>query len=114
MNETTPRVFVPQRQPTLDLTSARKFGEIRTFFDTVDYNDASQLYVQKVKDLMLNEFLPGDYLLLVGDMVLCSVFFKVMADLADGEVRCLKWDRYKKEYYPIILTGLKMTEKELT
>jgi len=80
-------------------------------FDSIDYNDASQLYVEKAKSFLTQEFAPGDYLVLVGDMVLAAICFKIMADLdGTGTVKCLKWDRHKKCYYPIILTNLEMEE----
>lgn len=107
-----PNVFVPQRQTSFDLTPARRFGSLITLFDQFDLNDASQLYVDKVRDVLEREYCPDDHLLMAGDMVLICVMFKMMADMSGGSVRCLKWDRMKKEYYSLLITELNLERIE--
>lgn len=100
-------VFVPQRNSKINYHPAAQFGELQFLFDDKDYNHASQLYVDKVKAHMLQQFAPGDYLLLAGDPILISICFNVMSQLTGGEdVRCLKWDRANSTYYPISLSNL--------
>ena len=106
-NQNIPIVFVPQRNPRIDYSSAMEYGSLHYIFDHGDYNHASQLYVDKLHSTLKENFQSGDYLLLVGDPVLIGLCFSAMSQMTNGrEVNCLKWDKAKNAYYPIKLINL--------
>ncbi len=49
----------------------------------------------------LKDFTNGDYLLLVGDPAAIGIATAVAADLNQGKVNLLKWDRQERKYFPI-------------
>ena len=102
------KVFIPQVRTGIDLQNAETFGELVYMIDDVDYNKQSQKYVDIVRGILVDQFVAGDYLLLVGDPVLIGICFTLMSELSGGAVNCLKWDRQERLYYPINLTELKM------
>lgn len=51
----------------------------------------------------LSAFLPEDHLLLTGDPCLIGAAMHYVAQINNGVVPALKWDKQQKTYFPIIL-----------
>lgn len=87
-----------RRIPTVDLSAAEQFGDLRTIlpieFD-VDRNLAAA--VGQVVESISNELAVDDYILAVGDLVCCAAAVAiVLADL--GECKVLRWSKHTKQY----------------
>ena len=61
------------------------------------------LIVDQIAD-GLQDIKPEDYLLLAGDPVLIGIVTAIAADMLDGEINLLKWDRQEKVYLPLHLS----------
>lgn len=95
------RVFVVQDNPRIDVTPAQKFGEIKCLFRAHDqvYHETTEA-VTRVHDQLKN-IEEDDYLVMSGDPCLMVVVACVAADLLDGKLNLLKWDRREHQYVAV-------------
>lgn len=118
MSTRAPKVFVtqiPSRRdpatnewiPTVNVTSAQKFGEVMTllppgsaFFAA---SETTRLIKQRLHDL---DYQMGDYLLPLGHPAIMAVTAAVAARRSNGCLRVLVWDKHSKDYVPFELDNL--------
>jgi len=101
-------VFIPQQParydkvadiwlPTVDVSPAAKFGEIKILFDmTSSRIPLTHLKVPLMKKL--EEFQRDDYLVALGDpsiIAMCSAYLGIKHN---GYIRLLTWDRFALTY----------------
>lgn len=93
-----PRVWVVYTDRRKDLSSAEKFGQLTDMFY---YNNVDMTLAIKQARKMLRRYKPGDYILPIGDPILCGIVMTVAAmDYAPNEtINVLRWDRKELEYY---------------
>ena len=96
-------VFVIQDNGTKNLGGALKFGEIEVLqrFDLPLHQDPAPTVVE-LRDKLKDYNSEKDWVLLTGDPVLIGIVFHVIG-ARSKIIRCLKWDRQRTEYFPIIL-----------
>lgn len=82
--------------PTVDITPARKFGAIEVMLPPgFFYTDEASF---KRLSIALEEFLPGDFLLPMGDPVIMAVAAAILGHRREP-FNVLKWDRKTSTYY---------------
>lgn len=89
-----------QYVPAFDLSPAEEFGQLRYLLSPTAAPWAPESIL---RDLWagLKEYRPGDYLLMVGNPVLCGLATAVAADVADGHVCFLQWNGRERRYTPV-------------
>lgn len=94
-----PRVWVVYTDRRKDLSGAEKFGQLTDMFY---YNQVDYARATKQARKMLRRYRPGDYILPIGDPILCGIVMTVAAmDYAPNEtIQVLRWDRKELEYHP--------------
>ena len=98
-----PRVYLVQ-QGAFNLPPAKKWGSVRVLMPPmVQMLFDDPLIVDQIAD-GLQDIKPEDYLLLAGDPVLIGIVTAIAADMLDGEINLLKWDRQEKVYLPLHLS----------
>lgn len=82
---------------TLDLSPAFKYGDVEVL---IQHNQSLLAPVPTVRELRnkLATFCDEDYILPVGDPALIATVAIVAAQINDGKVRFLKWDRFLNAY----------------
>lgn len=95
-NQNVRTVFVVQADTGKDFSDAKRYGQLRAVFgrprkpyDTV----ALMARARKV----LNDWQPGDHLLMIGDPTLCAVCMSVITEEHET-VNVLSWDRESFRY----------------
>lgn len=84
----------------IDITPAAEYGEIEILLGHTQSLFAPVPTVRKLRD-KLAEFSDDDYILPVGDPVLMSTVAMVAAEMNNGRVKFLKWDRIQRRYMVI-------------
>lgn len=105
-----PKVFITQEKlrrnisghlvPEFDMTPALKFGEPEVLVPAGRALFAPVLTVRTIKE-KLEKFSDEDYLLTIGDPSIIAVAAMVAAEMNQGRVKLLKWDRQLRDYLPI-------------
>lgn len=105
-------VFITQEVRGLNFQPARDYGPLKFVLDiqTQILFDSDPVVKQMTK--VLEKYTSNDYLLLVGDPVVIGIATALAADVTDGYVKMLKWDRQEKEYYPVELNLYPGTEEK--
>lgn len=104
-----PIVYVPHlgNNARMDLTDAKRFGELHVIFRRELYPDTAQdeMPAAMIKaDMDLRNFRPeGDYLCLVGAPVMMAVCMLTLGARGFKELRVLRYDRAEAAYYPITM-----------
>lgn len=98
-----PVVWIVQNDVRKDFTPAETYGTLaEIFYGTSDVTEPDKL-VNHSRRIMQN-WEPGDYLLMVGDPSLCALCLAVALECdPTGRVTLLRWDRIKKSYSPLVL-----------
>lgn len=102
------RVYVPHvphrfsegaggMMPTVDLTKARKFGEIVVMLQPEDNILGMADKTSIISDKM-SEFTAKDFFIGIGDPVLIAIVSYIAGCQADGMLRILRWDRIMRDY----------------
>lgn len=80
-----------------DLTPAEEFGPLRYLLSPTAAPWASESIIA---DLWagLEDFGPDDYLLMVGNPVLCGLATAIACDVNDGAIRFLQWNGRERKY----------------
>lgn len=98
-----PTVYLVQ-QGTFNLTPAKEWGNVKVLMPPmVQMLFDDPLMVDQIAE-GLKHIKPEDYLLLAGDPVLIGIVTAIAADMLDGEINLLKWDRQEKVYLPLHLS----------
>jgi hypothetical protein len=94
-----PRVWVVYTDRRKDLSAAEKFGQLTDMFY---YNNVDMKLARRQAFKMLKRYKPGDYILPIGDPILCGIVMTVAAqNFAPNEtITVLRWDRKELEYTP--------------
>jgi hypothetical protein len=99
MSDNTERtVWVVYADPRKNLRDAERFGSLKEVFSSVGktYNTPAMLdHARRV----LQDWQPGDMLLMVGDPTLCAVCMTVVFEI-DPFITLLRWDRDYFRYIP--------------
>ena len=89
-------VYVVMSNDNKDLSDARRFGALRAvFLNPRKPYDTDKLVA--TARAALSQWQRGDYLLMIGDPVLCGVCMAVLAE-SHGAVSTLSWDRLHIQY----------------
>ena len=85
---------------THDLTPARKYGDLEVLLPSGPVKIEPGPTVAKLRR-KLARFTEGDWLLCLGDPVVIAAASAIIANMNDGIVPLLVWDRHLKEYLSI-------------
>lgn len=83
-----------------DLSPAEEFGELRYLLSPT----AAPWKPESILDDLwdgLSDFGDEDYLLMVGNPVLCGLATAVACDINDGRIRFLQWNGREHKYTPV-------------
>lgn len=101
----TPRVWVVYSDRRKDLSAAEKFGQLTDMFyhNQLPRNPDGTLDCLKAIKMarkMLRRYKPGDFILPIGDPILCGIVMTVatMDYAKDETIQVLRWDRQELEY----------------
>jgi hypothetical protein len=86
--------------PVYDLTPAEKFGDLKFLLTPTAAPWATDSIINDLWDA-LEDFGDDDYLLMVGNPVLCGLAAAVACDVNKGRIRFLQWNGRQKVYTPI-------------
>lgn len=95
------RVFIVQNVKRFNFTPALEFGPLKVIFNEDEHRGVHdpKLSVEIAwKVLQDEEFQPDDYLLAVGDPSLIGIVFAIAANLNDGVMNLLQWDKQSLKY----------------
>lgn len=108
----SPRVFFIQKsyrrsgnewELTADPTPAKAYGEVSYLLEHADVDDLSLREVfAKIVD-GLKDFTRDDYLVLVGNVTAIMMAGIVAADITDGCIKILHWERTTTKYVEFTL-----------
>lgn len=91
-------VYVVQVDYQKDLSDAKKYGQLRAVFSNPRKPYDTETMVSKARHVLQN-WIDGDYLLMIGDPTLCAVCMGVVLE-QNGRVNILSWDRNTFQYIP--------------
>ena len=97
----TPVVYVVQENPRVDVVSAAQWGDLIPLanpYDQVHLNPGRIVLQFRRK---LRNYSDSDWLLPLGDPAMIGIAFAIAADMNEGRVKLLKWDRLERHYYPV-------------
>lgn len=91
-------------RPTMDLSPAREYGELRFVLREWEnpFADIDSTVAEVRRVLEGERFGTDDWLLLVGNPVLIAVVASVAVELAEGQLRMLQWNRAQHAYQSVI------------
>lgn len=99
----TRKVYVVMYDANKDLSDAKRFGELEAVFLRPVYDD-DRIDPVAVARTALSDYQDGDYILMIGDPMLCGVVTSVALEYSDDEIlNVLRWDRRTMSYRPIAL-----------
>lgn len=104
-------VFVVQEVANRNIIAAREYGELSVLLPSGDVVLSPGPVVRKLQRKLV-KFCDKDYLLLMGDPVAIGIACAVAADMNQGRVGLLKWDRQQHVYYPVKLELHRKTEAQ--
>jgi hypothetical protein len=85
-----------------DLTAAREFGTLDVLLPSGPVLISPQLSIMKMRE-KLRGFKPNDWLLCLGDPVVIAAASAIIAEVNNGVVPALVWDRQVKKYLAIVI-----------
>ena len=91
-------VFVVCVDNAKDVSDAKRFGKLRGIFSNMRKPYNTMGMIRHARSI-LKDWRQGDYLLFMGDPVLCAVAMIVVAEY-DDVVNVLQWDRLGYQYVP--------------
>ena len=98
-----PIVWIVQNDVRKDFTPAETYGTLAEIFYGVSDVTEPEKLVDHTRRVLQN-WEPGDYLLMVGDPSLCALCLAVALESdPTGCVTLLRWDRIRKSYHPLVL-----------
>ena len=94
-------VYVVQEVPGRNIASARSYGDFEVLLPSnIQIMLSAAPSVLRMKK-SLQDFIEGDYLLLIGDPAAIGVACSIAAFYNRGRYSILKWDRQEGLYYPV-------------
>ena len=87
--------------PKINIMGASKYGEFKFLlpeFSQIIFSPGPLIF--KLRKA-LKDYRPEDYLLLTGDPAIIGVACSIVSDMTNGKYNLLKWDKQKRQYYPI-------------
>lgn len=89
-----------QWMPMVDLSAAKRFGEINVMLPPEAGRLATVPLIQAVRECM-SGFTRDDYLLTLGDPLIFAAAACIAAIKTGGRLKMLKWDRQTSDYFPV-------------
>lgn len=86
--------------PVHDVSPAKEYGELRYLLSPA----AGPWNVESILDDLwkgLEDFGPDDYLLMIGNPVLCGLAAIVAAEVNDGRLQFLQWNGSRRKYLSV-------------
>lgn len=83
-----------------DLSPAEEFGQLKYLLSPTAAPWASESIIADLWD-GLTGFGDGDYLLMVGNPVLCGLATAIACDINGGRIRFLQWNGRERKYTPV-------------
>lgn len=93
------KVFIPQSRDGIDISDAKRFGELVVLNEGGDMFYHTAAGVEEI-GAKLKSITPDDWILLIGDPVAIAITSAIAGDLL-GELRLLKWSRDERRYLPV-------------
>lgn len=91
-------VYVVQTDNSKDLSDAKRYGQLKAIFGRPRKPYDTLGMIARARRI-LKDWMPGDYLLLIGDPALCALCMTVVAEY-DDRVNILSWNRDSFAYIP--------------
>jgi len=101
MNINNATVYVVYNDSRKNMSAAEKFGKLKDVYSSVGRVYNGDKLIEHARRV-LDNWQPGDYLLLVGDPTLCGICMAVALE-AEEEINVLRWDRVNFDYVPLKL-----------
>jgi len=95
------QVFVVYNDTRKNMSAAEKFGKLKDVYSSVGRVYNGDKLIEHARRV-LDNWQPGDYLLLVGDPTLCGICMAVALE-SEEEINVLRWDRVNFDYVPLRL-----------
>jgi len=95
------KVYIVQENPNVNVLGAGRFGELIPMLPPGRQITLSASPVIRLLSNKLREFSDDDFLLAMGDPVAIGIASMVAADVNNGKVNMLKWDRENQCYYNV-------------
>jgi len=83
--------------PKFNTEAAGKYGEVKTLLPYGPVMLSPQPMIRKLKQ-SLKTFCDDDFILPMGDPIAIGAVMAVAADMNNGRLQLLKWDRKKHDY----------------
>lgn len=99
MNQNT--CWVVYNDSRKNMSAAEKYGQLKDVFSSVGRVYNGDKLIEHARRVLQN-WQPGDYLLLVGDPTLCGICMAVALEYEE-EINVLRWDRSNFDYTPLKL-----------
>ena len=94
-------VYVVYNDSRKNMSAADKFGQLKDVYSSVGRVYNGDKLIEHARRV-LDNWQPGDYLLLVGDPTLCGICMAVALE-SEEEINVLRWDRINFDYVPLRL-----------
>ena len=94
-------VYVVYNDSRKNMSAAEKFGQLKDVYSSVGRVYNGDKLIEHARRV-LDNWQPGDYLLLVGDPTLCGICMTVALE-SEEEINVLRWDRINFDYVPLRL-----------
>ena len=94
-------VYVIQEVPGRNVLGAKEYGTLEVLLPPGMNIVLSSTPTIRRLDKKLQNFCDEDYLLLIGDPAAIGIACCVASNNNIGRMKLLKWDRERKEYYPV-------------
>lgn len=85
-----------------DLTAAREYGSLEVLLASGPVLISPQIAIDKLRN-KLRDFKPNDWLLCLGDPVVIAAASAIVAEVNNGVIPVLVWDRQVKRYLSIVV-----------
>lgn len=106
------KVYVVQENPNVNIIGAGRFGEFEILLPPGRQITLSPAPVVRQLKSKLKDYSDNDYLLAMGDPAAIAIASIAAADVNNGVVNILKWDRENKAYYSVTVDMYNRKEKE--
>ena len=83
-----------------DLSPAEEFGQLKYLLSPTAAPWATESIINDLWE-GLDGFRQGDYLLMIGNPVLCALAAVVACDITEGRIRFLQWNGRERKYTPV-------------
>ena len=106
-------VYVVQEVPGRNILGAKEYGELEVLLPPgMNIVLISTPTIRRLEKKLQN-FCDEDYLLLIGDPAAIGIACCVASNNNIGKMKLLKWDRERKEYYPVQIDLFKKGEENV-